>query len=236
MLSFERRDPFPLLPLPLHSTGAIRTHSVAVDQWLGLRIDEIEMKLNRTGSRSPAPDASSARQNLWFGLDPQDLLTPYLEIRDVLERLELQAGEVVVDLGAAYGRMGFVMARCFPGSVFVGYEFVGERVVEGRERLKFFGAGNARLFHADLTSKEFQLPAAAHYFIYDFGTDSAIETVLARLYRASRRSSFKVVARGRRAQYAIDANHPWLKRSNSQSPTSYSIYESRVDAVASVEL
>ncbi|MES2857343.1 MAG: hypothetical protein V4692_15845, partial [Bdellovibrionota bacterium] len=235
MIPFERRDPFPLLTSNQLSVSEKSLHSAAVDLFLGLRVNDIEAKLDRTGSRRPAPQTSGDKQNLWFGLAPQDLLTPYLEIREVLHALNPTPGEVVVDLGAAYGRMGFVIERHFQGVRFEGYEFVGERVDEGRRCLEKFGALKSNLHHADLTSKSFKIPKANYYFIYDFGTDSAIEAILIQLGRIALTSGpFKLIARGRRTQYAIADSHRshcrWLKAEANSGMKSYTIYDSMVES------
>lgn len=226
MLQFEKRDPFPIAALSELSRQEVRLHSAAVDAWLGLRVGEIEARLAGTGSRMPAPSSSGSHQNLWFGLEPQDLLTPYVEIREMLERIAPRSGETIVDLGAAYGRMGFVVARHFPLVHFEGYEFVGERVQEGNRRLEHFGADLSYLHHADLMAPSFRLPPARHYFIYDFGTDVAIEKILNGLRKLSFSHRFSVVARGRRTQYSIDHHHHWLKLSSEPGVKSYSIYDS----------
>ncbi|RYZ63330.1 MAG: hypothetical protein EOP09_17835, partial [Proteobacteria bacterium] len=122
MVRFERRDPFPNLAEGSFSKTEAKLHAIEADSFLGLRVNEIESRLNLAGSKTPAPHASGEHQQLWFGLDPQDLLTPYLEIRCVLESLKLQGAKHVVDLGAAYGRMGFVIERHYPQMTFTGYE------------------------------------------------------------------------------------------------------------------
>lgn len=212
MVRFERRDPFPFKDEGTFSKSEAKAHAREVDSYLGLRIDAIEARLHSGGSKRPAPDASGEHQQLWFGLDPQDLLTPYLEIRSVLELIPRSISAHVVDLGAAYGRMGFVIERHFPHFTFTGYEYVGERVVEGAEALKRFGARRAKLEHADLTSKQFRMPNADIYFIYDYGTPAAIEKTLHDLKRKAGEREILIVARGRNVRYAIESKHRWLEK------------------------
>ncbi|MEK7355574.1 MAG: hypothetical protein AAB250_03950, partial [Bdellovibrionota bacterium] len=99
MPKFEARDPFPLMTN--FTASEARDHAVGADRWLGLRVDEIEASLAKSGSRDPAPSTSGDKHQLWFGLSPRDLLTPYLEIRRSLAELKLTPGMTVVDLGAA---------------------------------------------------------------------------------------------------------------------------------------
>ena len=215
MVRFERRDPFPFKDEGTYSKSEAKAHAREVDAYLGLRIDAIESRLNQAGSKRPAPDASGDHQQLWFGLDPQDLLTPYLELRSTLEAVSVLRGSGhVVDLGAAYGRMGFVIERHFPAMSFTGYEYVGERVLEGAEALNRFGAKRSRLEHADLTSRGFKLPTADVYFIYDYGTPTAIERTLFALKKLAETREVLIVARGRHSRYAIESKHRWLAKLN----------------------
>lgn len=235
MPRFEARDPFPLLSR--FSASEARDHASEADRWLGMRVDVIEAALARRGSREPAPSTSGDKHQLWFGLSPRDLLTPYLEIRRCLSSLNLTPGMTVVDLGAAYGRMGFVLHRHEPGVRFVGYEYVGERVREGRRALDRFGAALAELHHADLTSPSLELTAADVYFLYDYGTPKAIEKTLHDLRRVSSKKSITIVARGRACRYAIESRHPWLAKRNPLAPEdAITVYVSSPRAVeATVE-
>ncbi len=209
-----------------------RDHAVGADRWLGLRVDEIEASLAKSGSRDPAPSTSGDKHQLWFGLSPRDLLTPYLEIRRSLAELKLTPGMTVVDLGAAYGRMGFVLHRHEPGVRFVGYEYVGERVRDGRKALDRFGAALAELHHADLTSPRLEISSADVYFVYDYGTPKAIEKTLFDLKKISARKPITIVARGRTCRYAIESRHPWLTKWDPTAPeAAITIYRSRGDGI-----
>ncbi len=74
-IDFDSQDPFPyLLPEPSYSIA--KRHSALVDAWLGLRIDEVEGRLHTVEG-----------QQLWVGLAPERMLTPYTEIRMLLELL-----------------------------------------------------------------------------------------------------------------------------------------------------
>jgi hypothetical protein len=226
MVKFERRDPFPLLKTFTKSEAL--SHAADCDQWLGLRIDEIESRLASAGSGRPAPSSSGSVQQLWFGLAPRDLQTPYLELRALLN--SLGSPRTVVDLGAAYARIAFVIERHFSATSFIGFEYVGERVLEARAALARFGAMRSRIEHADLTSASVKIPAADVYFIYDYGTPSAIEKTLHDVRRVSAGREILIVARGRVCRYAIESRHSfWLgKRDPSAGESTVTVYQSRL--------
>jgi SAM-dependent methyltransferase len=214
MRQFNPADPFPVVDPASYTKRDASLHSCLCDSWLRFKINEIEKQLADFGCRKRAPEASGEKQQLWMGLDPQDLQTPYLEIRWLLEMLRPRPGQIVADLGAGYGRMGFVMARHFPEVQFVGYEYVGERVLEARRCLEKFGARNARMVHADLASVDFTPAVADFYFLYDFGTPKAIEKVLHDLRRMADSKPIVLISRGRQSRYIIESRHPWLTKAN----------------------
>ncbi len=192
------------------SISVMQSHAAAADAWLGLEIEKTERRLLNQGCRLKAGGVSRDPQELWIGLASQDLLTPYIEIRGLLELLSPPRSTMIVDLGAAYGRMGFVVARHFPERQFVGYEYVGERVHEARRCLQVLENSRITIEHADLSDRRFSPVAADYYFLYDFGTAKAIEKTLYDLRRIALERSITVIARGRRSHEAIETRHPWL--------------------------
>ena len=129
----------------------------------------------------------------------------------MLQLLSPQAGQSIVDLGAGYGRMGFVIARHFPDVRFVGYEYVAERVNEGKRCLNLAGAPpHIALQQADLSHFGFRPESADFYFIYDYGTRAAISKTLDDLKRVARNRSIVVIGRGRASRDAIEREQPWL--------------------------
>ncbi len=201
MLEFHPRDPFPLLPAlaPDHYASSKR-HAAAVDEWLGLNVGAVEAKLRDPGDG----------EQRWIDRHASVFLTPYVELRAWLERLRPRAGETVVDLGAGYGRLGFVLARHFPEAIFAGFEIVPERVVEGAQALARFGARNARLTRVNIADPAWIPPPAEIYFIYDYGSRESIAKTLGDLREISREKNIRVVGRGRGVRDQIERTHPWL--------------------------
>ncbi len=167
-----------------------------VDELLGLRTQEVEALIAGEDTRE---------RRYWIGLPVSALLTPYSEIHLMLSRL-LQARRVV-DLGAGYGRMGFVIAKHFPHLDFLGIEVVEERVNEGSAALARYGA-SGRLVQGDLT--KMPLPEADTYFLYDYGSQSAIEKTLDDLRTRSLHEAVTVVGRGGATRSLIEKKHLWL--------------------------
>lgn len=181
-----------------------QAHADQVDAWLGFRIPEAERALRQ----SPVP----AGARLWEDLPPRTFQTPYTELRQILERLRPRAGDTIVDLGAGYARLAFVLARHYPGAFFLGYEISSVRVNEARRVLALHHHTHARLELADLGSPEVQLPWARAYFLYDFGARPAVARVLQELSRLARQRPIAVVARGRLSRDLIEREEPWLSQ------------------------
>lgn len=220
MLKFDPLNPFPLLAEEGHSYADAQAHSTVVDAWLGLEVDAAEAIVSANPNEQD--------QNLWRDLPAKTLLTPYTELRRILGLLDPQPGDLVVDLGAAYGRMGFVIAEHYPGTQFVGYELADARVNAGVAAMKQRHLPNLiRLEKADLSSLEFRPETARFYFLYDYGSRRAIQKTLDDLREISVTKKIRVVGRGRAVRDAIERECPWLSQVNQPVHTShFSIYSS----------
>lgn len=185
-----------LFPFSQASYAEQQEQSRLIDLELGLRTDEVERSIAGHDDRET---------RYWIGLPTTALLTPYSEIRLMLSRLP--EARKVVDLGAGYGRMGFVIAHHFPHIEFLGVEVVSERVREGAAALKRFGA-RGQLIEGDLTAMP--LPEADTYFLYDYGSQIAIEKTLNDLKERALTHAVTVVGRGGATRSTIEKKHLWL--------------------------
>lgn len=207
-IAFDPDDPFPLLPPPLRVYALEQEHAAQADAWLGLEIERIERELVESGRAADG----KVEQN-WVGLPSRSLLTPYTEIRETIVRLKPRDGSTLVDLGAGYGRVAFVVAAHFPALRFVGYEIVPERVAEGLRglsRLESPGARGVELLEQDLAAPGFRPCEADFYFLYDFGSRAAIAKTLEDLRQIAAKRPITVVGRGRASRDEIERRHPWL--------------------------
>ena len=191
--------------------------SVDIDQHFGYQVKQIEEKLYRAAKiLRPEGDLNNLGQALhqghqtWIGLDPQTLQTPYSELVQICELLDPKPQDLMVDLGAGYGRLGLVLHLLYPGVFFKGFELVAERVIEGNRVFNKFNCSNAILFHQNLTSKEMKVPLAKYYFIYDYGTTADIRGTLKQLEELTSYHHFQIIARGKGTRSIIEHEHPWL--------------------------
>ena len=162
----------------------------------------------------------------WIGLDPQTLQTPFAEIVQILKLLKLKSDATVVDLGAAYGRLGIVMKALLPQGHFIGHEFVPERVQEARRIYNLHGCHQCQIFETDISDPTFQLPPAAAYFLYDFGRVDHIRKILNQIDTLAMNHSFYIVVRGETTRQLVEYSYPLFK--NIIAPRHYdkfSIYQ-----------
>jgi protein-L-isoaspartate O-methyltransferase len=196
----------------------IQDHSEFVDQIIGFRVTEIEQQLKAMAQiQNPEGSVASWGKMLhegsqsWIGLNPRQLLTPYNELRDMCELLQPKEGSTLVDLGAGYGRMAFVLDQMAPHCHFIGYEIVKERVDDSLRLFQQYALKNAEMHTQDITKVDFQLPVADYYLIYDYGTVEHIKKTLSQLQTIARKHPMKVIGRGRIRHY-INNEHPWLSQ------------------------
>lgn len=195
-----------------------KQHSQYIDKILGFKLEEVERKLitkakgvDPEGSHESWGPAMHSGVQTWVGLDLQILQTPYSEIMRILQLIKLKPQQHVVDLGAAYGRMGVVIGGLYGKSLFTGFEYVKERVDEGNRIYKDLSLKNCQLEAADLFSADFKLPEADLYFIYDYGHVEHIDRTLRQIAYVSRKRAVKIVARGKFTKQIIASYHPWLE-------------------------
>jgi precorrin-6B methylase 2 len=201
-IQFDFENPFPNLEFGSYSYAMAKEHAAQVDSFLGFNCHAIESSLQKPAAVASMP------QEAWIGLDVQSFMTPYVEIRTALELMNLQAGDRLVDLGCGYARMAHIIGRHHPGIYFIGYELVRERVCEANRVLAPFQYANVRVEERDLTSSAPE--EASHYFIYDYGSNLAIQKTLSDLQEVAKRRPIQVVGRGRASRMIIHRDHPWL--------------------------
>lgn len=177
-------------------------HSKLIDNLYGFEIESVEEMMKHRSL------AKYHDYEIWSGLAPEQLQTPYDELRRVLRDCNFQDGESLVDLGAGYGRVGVILGEKFPNSSFTGIEIASERVVEGNRIFKEFGFINCELIAAEAQSMD--IAAAKVYFIYDFGLPSQIEQTLSKIAERAFKEEFYVVARGRGVRSIVNYKFPQL--------------------------
>jgi len=192
-------------------------HSQLVDRLLGFRIKYIEemlvaeaMDFDPNGTHdSWGPSIHNGVQT-WIGLDAKTLQTPYSEMARIFQLLKLRPYQHVVDLGAAYGRMGALIGGLYPKTLFTGIEYVKARADEGNRVYKELGFSHCKIIAEDLFNKAFQIPEADIYFIYDYGQVAHIEHTLTELKKMAMKRPIRLIVRGKYAQEIILQNHSWL--------------------------
>ncbi len=206
-------------------------HSRKIDELLGFEIPRIErtlldeaMELFPGGNMQTWGHALHDGNQTWVGLDHQVLQTPYDELLEMALELNPLKEEYWIDLGAGYGRMGLLLHFLYPHVRFDGFELVKERVLEGQRIFDKFECHKARLLEQDLFAKEFSLPDADVYFLYDYGKVNHIRHTLKQIEEKAMTRNFKIIARGRGSRSLIDHEHPWLAVKPVKHYENYAIY------------
>lgn len=195
-----------------------RQHANMVDKIIGFRMKYIE-EMMVAQARGFEPEGSHETWGpsmhdgvqTWVGLDLQTLQTPYAEIMRIFHVLKLKPYQQIVDLGAAYGRMGIVVGGLHIKNSFIGFEYVKERVDEANRVYRDLGLRNAQMFTQDLFDPNFELPEADIYFIYDYGQVEHINHTLNQIREVSCKRPVKLVVRGKFTRKIIEAQHSWLE-------------------------
>lgn len=209
-----------------------RQHSDHIDKILGYRLKYVEEMLVAE-ARSFEPEgpheswgpALHQGVQTWLGLNLQTLQTPYSECLRILQILKIRPYQHIIDLGAAYGRMGIVVGGLYIKNSFTGYEYVRARVDEGNRIYKELAFSRCQLLEQDLFDPRFELPEADVYFIYDFGHLEHIDRNLRQMEAIAYKRPIKVVVRGKFTKMVIADRHPWLNlKYEGKTEEPFSIY------------
>lgn len=138
----------------------------------------------------------------------------YLTTLTALRYLNPAKNSRFVDLGSGYGRVGFVIGLMRPDIDFIGYEFVEGRVNIATNTCNNLGIDQHVHFHTqDLSAKDFKIPAAEAYYIFDSFSDETYKHVLERLQEIALTKKITVVTKGNARL--------WFKNANWSSPQEF---------------
>jgi len=163
-----------------------------VDAVLGMRYAKVESTLPRGAAARKR--YGKAETYIDWNLPESALLTSYVDLERIFRLLEPKPGQTLVDLGSGYGRVGFYLVARVPGTRFVGYEIVHERVVESDRMLRGLGLTGVTFEEADLTAPDFALAPADWYFAYDPVHRETRARLLEKLRLLGGERPFKLVA------------------------------------------
>lgn len=123
--------------------------------------------------------------------------TSYFSIIATLERLDFPAGAHLIDLGSGYGRVGLTAGLWRGDLTFTGYEFVGHRVEVANAAAERVGLKDrVRFVCQDLADRDFEIPEADLYYLFDPFCAETYQRVLKRIVEVGRTRSLTVIAKG----------------------------------------
>jgi len=198
-----------------------REHSKKIDRLLGIKVAKIEQSLLKKYPPYYKTDNSGRKKHnldtqLWIGLHPQVLQTPYFDIVNFLEQLEDFKLERFVDLGAGYGRIGVVLGSIFPKASFIGYELLEKRIQEGERSFdRFEISQRCSMAAQDILDTSFTIPQADVYFIYDFSNKDDLRTILNQLCLIGADRDIFLVTKGKWSTTLIQSSYPQFMKGHS---------------------
>lgn len=129
----------------------------------------------------------------------------YSTLLTALRYLKPELGSRFIDLGSGYGRMGIVVGLLRPDIQFTGYEYVKHRVDISQATAERFELQSHVNFHSqDLAKKDFKIPDAEIYYLYDPFSKETYQHVLEQLVTISRRMPIKIATKGNARQWLLE--------------------------------
>lgn len=158
------------------------------------RLDEV-LGLNYD-SEVGMTQSSHHEERLYMG-GGVNVQSGYSTILTALQNLNLQPGNRIIDLGCGFGRVGFVVGLLRPDVDFKGYEFVKNRVDLAQHSSQRLGLEkHVNFFTCDLSDRNFHIPDAEVYYMYDPFNEDTYKYVLSQLVSVSRQHKITIVTKG----------------------------------------
>ncbi|WP_413559538.1 SAM-dependent methyltransferase [Bdellovibrio sp. HCB209] len=121
----------------------------------------------------------------------------YSTVLTALNHLQITGSSKFIDLGSGYGRVGLVVGLLRPDVEFIGYEYVPHRVDISAKTAERFNIGHHVQFKVqDLSLKEFEIPEAQVYYLYDPFSEQTYGHVLNQLIQIAKKSPIVIVTKG----------------------------------------
>lgn len=136
-----------------------------VDEALGVNAAKVTADLNNLSRREI--EARYGDELVWSGFGNRNLLTPYFEFQNIIDKLAPRPGQLLVDLGSGLGRQGIYLGVTHPEVKFHGYELVQERVAESERAAKALELANVKFSKQDLSDPNFKPEAADFYYAFN---------------------------------------------------------------------
>jgi hypothetical protein len=121
----------------------------------------------------------------------------YSTLLTAIANLNLAQGCRFIDLGSGYGRVGLVLGLMRPDIDFIGYEFVDHRVSIANSSSEKLGlSDHVHFYTQDLSHKNFQIPEADIYYLYDPFSKETYEHVLSQLVEIGKKRPITIATKG----------------------------------------
>lgn len=121
----------------------------------------------------------------------------YASALTALRYLNPLRGSRLIDLGSGYGRVCLAIGLLRPDLDVIGYEFVAARVKIATAASANLGIDQHVHFHTqDLSAKDFKIPVAESYYIFDSFSDESYKYILDRLIEIASQKKITVVTKG----------------------------------------
>jgi hypothetical protein len=129
----------------------------------------------------------------------------YSTVLTALSHLKMEAGTRFIDLGSGYGRVGLAIGLLRPDIDFIGYEYVPHRVDISCKTTERMGLKSHVRFHIqDLSLKDFKIPEAEIYYMYDPFSADTYGHVLSQLVEISKSKKIVIVTKGNARSWLLE--------------------------------
>jgi len=130
----------------------------------------------------------------------------YTTILLALRYLKMNKGSRFIDLGSGFGRVGLVLGLLRPDIQFTGYEFVKQRVDFADHASQALNmSSHVHFLSQDLSAKDFLIPEAEVYYLFDPFNEETYAHVLNQLSIIAKNKKITIITKGNAKEHFINS-------------------------------
>ena len=131
----------------------------------------------------------------------------YTTILLALRYLKMNKGSRFIDLGSGFGRVGLVLGLLRPYIQFTGYEFVQKRVETADHASQALNMSSHVHFQSqDLSAKDFSIPEADIYYLYDPFNEETYAHVISQLSLIAKNKKVTIITKGNAKDHFMNSS------------------------------
>jgi 1,2-phenylacetyl-CoA epoxidase PaaB subunit len=167
--------------------------SPLLDAFFGLDIKKMDQAIDEElgGPNQSQRAEKYGNEQIWYA-PRAGQQSDWRSLFDVIESMNLQQGQMVVDLGSGIGRLGLLIGLLRPDVMFNGYEILQARVDAAEQASRALGFYGVSYVQANMSDSGWRPPYADHFYMFNPTNSETSEKLTMKLVELSNTHPFRI--------------------------------------------